>query len=85
MGVALLLVVVVVAMVGLPLAAVVWSKASHVGRPAEQSWTDVLHAEARRRHLSSVQIAEVTQAVNRGVTSTRRAAGHYRVGGSREG
>jgi hypothetical protein len=65
-GVAVLLGVVVVAMVGLPFAALAWSRAEHVRRPSPPSWTDVLHAEARRRHLTAVEVAQVVNAVNAG-------------------
>ena len=66
MGAAVLLATVVVVMVGLPLAAVAWSRAEHARRPAQPSWADVLHAEARRHHLTAVQIEQVRQAVDRG-------------------
>jgi hypothetical protein len=64
--VAVLVIAVAVLSVGLPAAAVFWSRAHVWRRPVAPSWVDVLYAEARRHRLSQIQIEQVNQAVSRG-------------------
>lgn len=64
--VAVLLIAIALLVVGLPFAAVAWSRASYLRRPSGTSWLDVLHTEARRQRLTASEIDQVTSAVNRG-------------------